>query len=208
MLGLVTKRPHANLELIRRVLGSEYLELKIKHLSLTETVEQDAKSKVSITALDGDKELLVEGEGCGLVDAVWSALLARFAAEYESLKTIELSAFSIDARLDTKTHKDGLDSVGEVKLQVKNSDGLVFEFTDASRSIAASSARAVLAAVEYFVNAERAFITLHRSREDAKERSRSDLVARYTSELAEVVKSTSYAEVIEKIKKTALAPEL
>ena len=32
-------------------------------------------------------------------------------------------------------------------------------------------------------------------------RGRSDLVARYTGELAEVVKSTSYAEVIENLRK-------
>ena len=200
----VTKRPHANLELIRRVLGSEYLELTIKSLALSETFDPE-KSHVTITTQDGEQPLVVEGEGCGLVDAIWSALQDRFAAEYESLKTIELSAFSVGARLDTKNHADGADSIGEVTLQVKNSDGLVFEFSDASRSIAASSARAVLAAIEYFVNAERAFITLHRSREDAKERNRPDLVSRYTAELAEVVKSTSYAEVIEKIKKQALA---
>ena len=58
-----------------------------------------------------------------------------------------------------------------------------------------------MAAVEYFVNAERAFITLHHARMDAKERRRDDLIVRYTRELAEVVKSTSYAEVIENMKK-------
>ena len=61
--------------------------------------------------------------------------------------------------------------------------------------------RTVIAAVEYFVNAERAFITLYRSRQDARERNRDDLVTRYTEELAEVVKSTSYAEVIESIRR-------
>jgi hypothetical protein len=55
--------------------------------------------------------------------------------------------------------------------------------------------------VEYFVNAERAFIMLYKSRQDAKERARDDLVTRYTRELAEVVKSTSYSEVVENIKK-------
>ena len=196
----MTKRPHANLELIRRVLGGNYLELQLKELSLTESSDPET-SQVRITTLDHDSELVIEGAGCGLVDAIWAAMLGRFAAEYESLKTIQLVGFSVNARLDTKKHPDGTDAIGEVTLQVKNSDGLVFDFADASRSIAASSARAVLAAIEYFVNAERAFITLHRSREDAKERHRDDLVTRYTQELAEVVKSTSYAEVIEKIKK-------
>jgi hypothetical protein len=84
---------------------------------------------------------------------------------------------------------------------VRNSDGKVFGFFDSSRSIATSTARAVIAAVEYFVNAERAFITLYRSRQDARERNRDDLVTRYTEELAEVVKSTSYTEVIDNIKR-------
>ena len=42
---------------------------------------------------------------------------------------------------------------------------------------------------------------LVKSLQDAHERNRHDLVARYTGELGEVVKSTSYTEVIESIKK-------
>ncbi|MGE3548053.1 MAG: hypothetical protein AB7L28_29290, partial [Kofleriaceae bacterium] len=82
-----------------------------------------------------------------------------------------------------------------------NSEGRPFSFTDASRSVTTSSARAVLAMVQYFVNAERAFLTLHHARRDALARGREDLVARYTAEMAEVVQSTSYAEVIANIRK-------
>ena len=196
----MTKRPHANLELIRRVLGDEYLELAVKKLELVEDFE-NGTSSVSLTTLDHDREVVVSGQGCGLVDALWAALLDRFASEYQSLQSLELASFSVAGRLDTKKHHEGTDAVGEVVLGVKNSDGKLFEFSDASRSIATSSARAVIAAMEYFVNAERAFMTLHRSREDAKARNRDDLVSRYTGELAEVVKSTSYAEVIERLKK-------
>ena len=39
------------------------------------------------------------------------------------------------------------------------------------------------------------------ARRDALARGREDLVARYTAEMAEVVESTSYAEVIENIRK-------
>jgi hypothetical protein len=135
------------------------------------------------------------------VDATFNALLDRYGVEYQSIKSIEVVAFNVEARLDTKTDKVGVDSMGCVTLGVHNSEGKLFEFTDESRSISRSSARAVLAAVEYFVNAERAFITLHRARMDAKERRRDDLIVRYTRELAEVVKSTSYTEVIENMKK-------
>ena len=59
----------------------------------------------------------------------------------------------------------------------------------------------MLASVSYFVNAERAFLTLHHARKDALDRGREDLVARYTAEMAEVVESTSYAEVIDQIRR-------
>jgi len=55
--------------------------------------------------------------------------------------------------------------------------------------------------LEYFINAERAFVTLYRCRQDARDRQRDDLVTRYTAEMAEIVKSTSYSKVVEEIKK-------
>ena len=200
MIDHVTKRPPANLDLIRRVLGSEFLNLEVVHLVLEED-SATGKSRVKLEAAQNGTSLVVDGEGVGLVDALVAGLFKRFEIEYQSLKSIELASFHVDARLDTKKRRAGADSVGEVTLEVRNSDGKLFGFSDSSRSIATSTARAVVAAVEYFVNAERAFITLYKSRQDARERNRDDLVTRYTEELSEVVKSTSYAEVIETIKK-------
>jgi hypothetical protein len=197
---VVTKRPPGNLDLIRRVLGNDYLNLEVKHLTLEEDSET-GHSRVKLETAQNGTSLSVEGEGVGLVDALVAGLFKRYEIEYQSLKSIELASFHVHARLDTKKRRAGADSVGEVTLEVRNSDGNVFAFSDSSRSIATSSARSVIAAVEYFVNAERAFITLYKSRQDARERNRDDLVTRYTEELAEVVKSTSYAEVIESIKK-------
>ncbi len=196
----VTTRPHDNLELIWRALGDDYIELAIHKLELTEDIDEE-HSQLVLTVRDRDRELaIIEGAGCGLIDALWTGLVARFSVEYESLKTIALASFEVAARLDTKTQTDGTDAVCEVVLNVKNSDGVSFTFSDESRSIAASSARSVLAAIEYFINAERAFVVLSSSLQDARERNRSDLITRFTRELAEVVKSTSYASVIERIK--------
>lgn len=196
----MTKRPPTNLELIRRVLGNEYLNLQVVHLTLEEEAETGA-SRVKIATVKNGASLTVEGEGVGLVDALIAGLFRRYEIEYQSLRSIELVSFQVHARFDTKKRRAGGDAICEVTLDVKNSEGTVFTFSDSSRSVAMSSARAVIAAVEYFVNAERAFITLYRSRQDARERSRDDLVTRYTEELSEVVKSTSYTEVIETIKK-------
>lgn len=194
------ERPAENLELIKRVLDSDYLEFSLDKLTSDESSDETC-TKVSLQLSDTRGEQIeVAGQGVGLVDATFNALLGRFGPEYESLYSIEVANFKIVGLLETKEKKVGLDSLGKVTLGVHNSEGRLFEFSDESRSVSRSSARAVLAAVEYFVNAERAFIALYRACLDAKERRRDDLVTRYTRELAEVVKSTSFTEVIEKMK--------
>jgi hypothetical protein len=198
----VTQTPPDNLETIRRVLGGDYLELRLTHLQLEEDPEANA-TKIKVTVVDGGNPVDIDGQGVGLVDALFAAMFGRFAIEYQSLKSITLAGFQVDADFETKKAKAGVDAVGKVTIDVANSEGRRFTFSDSSRSVTASVARAVLAVVQYFVNAERAFIMLHKARKDALDRGRSDLVARFTAELAEVVESTSYAEVIETIKRDA-----
>ena len=186
-------------ELIRRVLGSNYLELGLVKLSIDE--DQDDGASVKVVVSEGGQNVEVEGKGVGVVDALYSAMLGRYAREYQSLNTIELAGFGVAADIASKKAQAGVDAVGRVTLDVTNSEGRHFSFSDASRSVVRSTARAVIAAVEYFVNAERAFLTLHNARRDALARGREDLVARYTREMAEVVEATSYAEVIANIRK-------
>ena len=185
-------------ELIRRVLGANYLELKLGRLAIEEL---DASSYVKVTVQEQEQAVEVEGKGVGVVDALYNALLDRYAREYQSLKTLQLTGFRVEADIETKKGQAGVDAVGRVTLDVTNSEGRPFSFSDASRSVTSSTAKAVVAMVQYFVNAERAFLTLYNARRDALARGREDLVARYTAELAEVVQSTSYAEVIAKARK-------
>ncbi|HWU86934.1 MAG TPA: hypothetical protein VN253_06650 [Kofleriaceae bacterium] len=192
----MTTPPHE--PLIRRVLGGNFLELKLTRLVVEET---DSTSIVRLTAAEGDQTFEVEGKGVGVVDAAWTALLDRYAREYQSLKTIQLSEFQGAADIETKKGQAGVDAMVRVTLDVTNSEGRHFTFSDASRSMTSSAARVVIAMVQYFVNAERAFVTLHNARRDALARGREDLVSRYTAEMAAVVESTSYAEVIANIRK-------
>ena len=186
-------------QLIRKVLGSNYLELGLLRLIVEEKPEQQVAVKMSIS--ERGTPVDVEGTGVGLVDAMYAALLGRYGREYQSLHSIQVVEFTVAAELATKNGKIGLDAVAKVELDVVNSEGRRFAFADSSRSMTTSSARAVLAMVQYFLNAERAFITLDHARRDASERGREDLVSRYTAEMAEVVESTSYAEVIDAIRK-------
>jgi hypothetical protein len=185
--------------LIRRVLGTNYLQLSLAKLTIDEDPKDGASVKVIVN--EGEQPSHVEGKGVGVVDALWAALLDRYAREYQSLKTIQLVGFQVGADMDTKKAQAGVDAVGRVTLDVTNSEGRHFTFSDQSRSIITSTARAVVACMQFFVNAERAFLTLHNARRDAATRGREDLVARYTAEMAEVVEATSYAEVIANIRK-------
>ena len=195
----MTTPPHE--ALIHRVLGANYLELKLVRLGIEET---DDGAAVKVNLLEADTPVEVEGKGVGVVDALYNALLDRYAREYQSLKSLQLASFSVDAEIETKKAQAGVDAVGRVTIDVANSEGRHFCFVNASRSVSASTAKAVLTMVQYFVNAERAFLTLHNARRDAASRGREDLVARYTAEMAQVVESTSYAEVIENIRKGTL----
>jgi LeuA allosteric (dimerisation) domain len=192
----VNTPPHE--PLIRRVLGGNFFELKLHRLAIEDL---DGGSSVKLAVLEGEQTVEVEGQGVGLVDALYAGLLARYALEYQSLKTIQLTGFHVAADIETKKAQAGVDAVARVTLDVSNSEGRLFSFSDASRSVTASTARAVLAMVSYFVNAERAFLTLHHARRDALARGREDLVSRYTAEMSAVVESTSYAEVIANIRK-------
>jgi len=192
----VNTPPHE--PLIRRVLGANFFELTLHRLTIEEL---DGGSRVKVEVQEGDQTIEVEGNGVGLVDALFVGLLDRYAREYQSLKTIQMTGFRVAADIETKKAQAGVDAVARVRLDVNNSEGRQFSFSDASRSVTTSSARAVLAMVQYFVNAERAFLTLHHARRDALARGREDLVSRYTAEMSAVVESTSYAEVIANIRK-------
>jgi hypothetical protein len=184
--------------LIRRVLGPNYLELVLSRLIVDETPE---RTSVKISLLERGTAVEVEGSGVGLVDAIYAAMLSRYGREYQSLHSIQVVEFTVAAEIETKHVKSGVDAVGKVTIDAVNSEGRRFTFSDSSRSVTSSTARSVLAMVQYFLNAERAFITLDHARHDAIERGREDLVSRYTAEMAEVVESTSYAEVIDAIRK-------
>lgn len=185
--------------LIKRILGANYLTLSFQKAVIEE--DPATGSTVKLSLLEAEQPVDVEGKGVGVVDAIYAGLLGRYAREYESLKTIQLVGFHVTADIETKKAQAGVDAVGKITLDVTNSEGRHFTFTDASRSVTTSTARAVVQCVQYFVNAERAFLTLFNARRDAIARGREDLVARYTAEMAEVVESTSYAEVIAKARK-------
>lgn len=199
-------RRNATSQLIRDVLKETYLDLDIGHIALVEDVAAGTPSRVEVTLREarGDtREQVITGTGVGIVDALYHGLVEHYAPEYPSLRTITFTGFDVTGRMGTG-HKSGLDAEAGVTLTVENSDGRTFEFSESGRSLVAASLQVVTEAAEYFINSERAFVTVYRAMCDARERGRADLVQTYTGQLAELVNTTSYSEVIERIKSEAL----
>jgi len=181
------------------VLGGNVFELKLHRLTIEEL---DGGSVVKLEVLENEAPARSRAAGSAWSRRCTTRCLERYAREYQSLKTIQLTGFQVAADLGTKKAQAGVDAIAQVTLDVSNSEGRLFSFSDASRSVASSTARAVLAMVQYFVNAERAFLTLYNARRDAlARRPRGPGPRAYTAEMAAVVESTSQAEVIANIRK-------
>jgi len=184
-------------ELIRGVLGKDYLELKVNKV----IIDDDTQGKCKVYLYINGSELT--GDGIGFVDAMFDAIKKHYAKKYESLTTIQLNDFKIVLTGKKSNHTvsktEGTDAFCVAYLTLKNHYGTSFNFQASSCSLATAAARSIAGGSEYFINAERAYVALQRALEDAKGRNRQDLVRRYTLGLSEVVKSTSYTQVLNKI---------
>ena len=194
-------------ELVQSILKDAYLELVVDRYTLTEDVSAGGRAEVEVQLHhqhEPDRSLVLEGSGVGAIDALFSAMQAHYAREYQSLESIRFTGFNVTGRMDTgKVHR-GADAVAVVGLVVANSEGQSFDFEASGRSLVATALAVVVKATEYFVNSERAFITVYKAMRDAKERGRADLVNNYTAQLADLVNTTSYSQVIERIKSEML----
>lgn len=179
---------------LTRLLGTDYLRVGV--LETTVLDDMAGMCKAVITLSDGS---IVTGQGVGMVDALFSAFKGHYSREYQSLNSVELGDFAVRILKASNNRVDGLDVKCTVGIVFRNSYGTSFEFKSSGRSLSAESARAVAAGVEHFVNAERAYVSLYRALKDAHSRNRQDLVARFTYDMAQVVRCTSYAEIIERI---------
>ena len=224
------QRPYLHQEeLVQRLLGQDYLDLSIQHIQLSESAtysqdnDREGQSPVHHYAMDSlqqpchlqvtlvqqardeshqltQKSFEISGQGVGFVDAGYEALMQHYVQEYSSLKTLTFKSFEFKSQL-ASTQKNGSDAICSVHLVVENSDKRNFEFEAQGRSMAWVSLTAVLLAVEYFINSERAFIAVYHSLKHAQQRGRADVIQEKTAQLADLVKTASYTEVIAQIKR-------
>ena len=175
---------------------SEFNEQSLCSVELTlHTLQGRADQK----SMDHIPTLVLHGEGVGFIDASFEALVTHFEVEYPSLRSIRFASFEVRGELENAPSA-GADALCRARLIIENSEASPFEFEASQPSMASVSLDVVVQALEHFINAERAFVRIYRALEDAKSRGRHDLIESYTSQLSELVKTTSYTESIAQLR--------
>ena len=189
--------------LIKEVLNDRYIHLNLTHLKIEEDLQynsSDALCEIEVTLSQNEQNsFILKSQGVGFLDAGYEALMNHYAQHYPSLQTLQFSSFDVRGEMET-AKKAGADAACTVCLVILNHDRVPFEFEAQGRSMAVVALNVVLQAVEYFINSEKAFIAVYKALSDARQRGRQDLIDGYVAQLAELVKTTSYTQVIAQIK--------
>ena len=184
------------------VLGPDFIRLSADSIELREdflTNKALVKAQIKQQVGENETHYPIEGQGVGLIDAYFEAVLSCFSKEYVSLGSVSIIDFSISIKM---TGKEGrhTDAIAIALLRVKNSDRCEYTFHHKSSSITRSSIGVVQDTLQFFINAERAYTKLYFALDDAHRRARSDLVQKYQIQMSTLVKATSYKQIAERLK--------
>lgn len=185
---------------MREVLSEDFRTFEVRRYSIEEDFG-DGHCTISCQVIEnpGERAFQVEGKGVGMLDAFFSALRERYQGEFPSLESIRFSSFSVRGLMGDAHAEQATDAQAEATVGVTNSAGVEFHFSALSPSVSHSSIEAMLAAVEYFVNSEQAYVRIYKALQHHRTSGRPEMVARYTELLSEMVKNTSYSSAVERL---------
>jgi hypothetical protein len=192
------------LDTMRETLRDEFLSLEVSEYELRESfTESRCNIVVHLVELPSETRFSVEGHGVGMLDAFFNGVSHRYQPEHPSLESIRVSSFSLRGLMADAKAERASDAGAEATIGITNSHGGEFHFSAVSPSVSHSSLEAVLAAIEYFVNSERAYVRLYKALRHHETTGRMELVARYTELLSQMVRNTSYSTAVERLKRDA-----
>ncbi|MCK6508982.1 hypothetical protein L6R29_03305 [Myxococcota bacterium] len=198
---LLTQRHLETLDIMKDVLQENYLHVRLENFRVEERGPQENSQILSqIRRSDRNDLITLEGEGSGALHGFFVALRDHLSEEFPSVRAIHFTSIRAES-VPNSNRNHPTDAEAEVFLTIRNSYGDELEFRNRSRSLMRATLDCIVDAVEYFVNSEKAYVQIYRALNHYREQGRSDLVDKYTSLLSVVVRSTSYTEVIEQLKK-------
>lgn len=184
---------------MRDVLRGEFQQLHVTRYSVTEDFDAGRSHVECDVQLNDGAPVTVAGDGVGMIDALFNALKSRFAPEYPSLESIRFSGLFVKGLMTDAKAQHGADASAEARVHITNSYGREFTFRSVTGSVSRSSVEAVIAGAEYFINAERAYITMYNALQHYRSEGRVDLVDKYTARLSDMVRNTSYSAALERL---------
>lgn len=185
----------------REVLATNYMHLHVNSLHLDEdftALTTRLEAKIGIESAEQARVINIVGEGVGLVDAAFDAMMKAFAPEHISLSQISVDDFSISIKFRGTLGRKS-DAYAIALLRMRNSEGHAYTFNYRTPSTSQSTLAVLVSAFAFFINSERAYVQLHVGLEDAKKRNRSDLAQRIQQQMSTLVMATSYKQVVDKM---------
>lgn len=195
-------KAHLVWSLAKEILGEQRLTFEVVGLTFEENFEAH-KASISAKVVELEKgattQQEVQGQGVGLVDAFFDAMIAHYLPRYLSLDSISIVDFTVNAHIDRASSRRS-DAMVTALLRVKNAQDFEYGFQCTTSSISHSSVSVVEEAIGFFINAEQAYTALYIALKDAEERNRHDLIEKYQNYMATIVEATSYQKLVEKFR--------
>ena len=170
---------------------TERVTLALMSLSLVESSEE---ASLTLTISDTGSISEITGQGVGIVDAGFNALLQFFRKKYASLNNIQLSDVYFQVDHSDRTQLS-LKSKTLMKLEFRNDSKSKSCFSGKTTSMSFTGVSVLVQAFEFYVNGEILFKRLKFLIADAESRGRADVASRYRYALSKVVEVTSYQDI-------------
>lgn len=183
------------MSIVRGVLAEDYWELSVDKLFIEEDLLERLTRVKCIVKLN-EESLTIEEVGRGPIDALFNGLKDGFKESYLSLNGLAFYSFSIEGDVGDSS-PDAATAV-EAALSIASDSNyfpLIYRHKDASINRAAITA--VLNAVEYYINSERAMKKLHARAADARERNRGDILNECILKMTPLLEGVSYSRVLD-----------
>ena len=185
--------------IVRDILKDEYVSIYISDVNIKEKLDADVSELTCKYKLSNqDKIETLKGKGRGIMDALYNGFITKMGKKHPSLKELRIVDFNLNAE-GLKKYKvtPGTQAYVEAHLMLNAGARQGIFFHSRSRSITSATIKVICAAIECFINSERAYLKLKKGYADAKKRNRSDLVEKYNFQMIELVNVNCYTASVD-----------
>ena len=153
-------------------------------------------TKLTMSANNRTDKIDCSGTGVGVIHSLFLCLKELYAPEFSSLENINLFSFVVNTRFDTAESFEKTDAYVEVIVEFKNVYGAVTPFRATTSSLLKSAAAALVSAIQFYINSEKAFLGFRELIDDADVRQRPDIKTDLVYKITKIVGVSSYEELV------------